>query len=555
MAEPFTLIGPETSPALFPDYQDLTSQRIADPDVQLTHSLRNKYAELNLTVVPALNAPLLQFAATGNASATLDTETDSIVRWRGYVGPSHRGGQGRLGDRCFFAKYHYRWSGEDFILYVVGNVQYLLKEPGPGEDSLSHCAASDALIKAAVVLLSGDENKFIYVYDNFWTRSRALWEEVQKASWDKVILDEKMKQALKSVTGTFFDSKGVYEKFGVPWKRGLVFHGPAGNGKTISLKALMHTLYSRREPIPTLYVKSAPTSYDIRAVFTQARRMTPCLLVMEDIETIVTLKTRSYFFNEVDGLENNDGILMLASTNYLDRLDPGLSRRPSRFDRKYLFPLPNRHQRTLYARFWRAKILQRSPDSIPFPEKLCPAIADITADFSFAYMQEAFVASLLAIARDGSDGEAGFEGGEGVADSTSPCDSTPDDPRDDLNGYKLWRVIKAQVKALREDMDNAARSLDLGMEDAFAAGDRLDCGRVREALPEPRGDGRRRIVPSESASSGEGSSLPSIHDFSETSRDQSVLGTHREPTEGEMAANGVGKVQRLGEAAFVWESY
>lgn len=40
------------------------------------------------------------------------------------------------------------------------------------------------------------------------------------------------------------------------------------------------------------------------------------MLVLEDIDTIVTSSTRSYFFNEVDGLENNDGILMIATTNH-----------------------------------------------------------------------------------------------------------------------------------------------------------------------------------------------------------------------------------------------
>jgi len=40
-------------------------------------------------------------------------------------------------------------------------------------------------------------------------------------------------------------------------------------------------------------------------------------------DTVVNDITRSYFFNECDGLENNDGILMVASTNHLDRLDPG----------------------------------------------------------------------------------------------------------------------------------------------------------------------------------------------------------------------------------------
>jgi transitional endoplasmic reticulum ATPase len=78
----------------------------------------------------------------------------------------------------------------------------------------------------------------------------------------------------------------------------------------------MHTLYKRKNPIPALYVKSAPETWDIKLIFEVARMRSPCLLVLEDIDTIVTSDTRSYFFNEVDGLANNDGILMVASTNH-----------------------------------------------------------------------------------------------------------------------------------------------------------------------------------------------------------------------------------------------
>lgn len=106
----------------------------------------------------------------------------------------------------------------------------------------------------------------------------------------------------------------------------------------------MHSLYDRKDPVPTLYVKAAPYTYDIEQVFSHARALSPCMLVLEDVETIVTPQTRSYFFNEMDGLENNDGLFIVGSTNFLDRLDPGLSKRPSRFDRKYLFPLPNEHE-------------------------------------------------------------------------------------------------------------------------------------------------------------------------------------------------------------------
>jgi len=59
--------------------------------------------------------------------------------------------------------------------------------------------------------------------DRYWQRNKQLYQEVMKASWDKVILDERQKKDLTNVTEKFFDSKQVYEDLGVPWKRGLLF--------------------------------------------------------------------------------------------------------------------------------------------------------------------------------------------------------------------------------------------------------------------------------------------------------------------------------------------
>jgi len=65
----------------------------------------------------------------------------------------------------------------------------------------------------------------------------------------------------------------------------------------------MHSLFKKSgDSIPSLYVKSAPATWDIRSIFQQARATAPCLLIFEDIDTIVTPRSRSYFFNEVDGL-------------------------------------------------------------------------------------------------------------------------------------------------------------------------------------------------------------------------------------------------------------
>lgn len=431
---------------LFDDFHQITSGKSTDLDVQIVTALRAKHPDLIVTTVPASNCNLLMFAAAGFATADLDEDTEPVLRWRGFVGPSHRGGSGSLAETTFFARYNYTWNNENFIFYRVvegyGTLQYILKEPRGNESPNSNSSVVSALLATIGTWLLREEPA-IYVYDGFWSRNTKLWEEVKKARWEDVILDPKMKKALTEVASKFFDSKEIYEEYGVPWKRGLIFHGPVGNGKTISLKALMNTLYRRKPPIVTLYVKSAQYSYNIRAVFQMARAMSPCMLVLEDIDTIVTNSTRSYFFNEVDGLENNDGILMIATTNHLDKLDPGLSKRPSRFDRKYLFPLPDKGERSLYAQYWRKKLQNKK--EIDFPSKLCDAIADITEDFSFAYLKEAFVATLLDLARNHED-----ESDDENDDATSGEDE--DDP---LDKYEFWRAFKTQVKILRSEMGNS----------------------------------------------------------------------------------------------------
>ena len=205
------------------------------------------------------------------------------------------------------------------------------------------------------------------------------------------------------------------------------------------------------DPIPTMYVRSL-TSFNgpevsINRIFSRARQMAPCFLVFEDLDSIITDAVRSYFLNEVDGLKSNDGILIVGSTNHLERLDPGIAKRPSRFDRKYLFPNPNFEERILYSDFWRHKLADNK--SIEFPAILNRKIASITQGFSFAYMQEAFIAALLAIA--GDEQQEQEECGQTASEDSSDLTHV-NGKDDDLNQYVLWRQLKIQVQILRAEL-------------------------------------------------------------------------------------------------------
>ena len=333
---------------------------------------------------------------------------------------------------------------------------------GPYKSPMNYLLGStpienDDLMLAACRWQSSIHNSVLVFDGGYWRYSSELWQSIQKTSWEDVILDAEMKKSIVGEVTKFFNSKDKYRKLQVPWKRGVIFHGPPGNGKTISIKAMMHSLYDRDDPVPTLYVRSLAAfggpKHAISLIFLKARQMAPCFLVFEDLDSIVSDAVRSYFLNEVDGLRDNDGILMVGSTNHLERLDPGISKRPSRFDRKYLFPDPNMEERVKYCEFWRRKL--DGNEDVEFPQALCKAIAGITKDFSFAYIQEAFVAALLAIANgDASSDEKTKEGpfARKESDFKIMARSKVDD-EEHLDEYVLWREIKKVVKLLREELE------------------------------------------------------------------------------------------------------
>ena len=167
---------------------------------------------------------LLAFAFAGYATATLDIVDENILRTRYFRAPSS------VGESRTFAKYLYKWGEEYFIVYIVQayyTMQYIFKEPSDGETTISNNKKTDELIRTVgqwqIPPPPGD--KWVYVYDRYWVRSKALYEQVKNASWDDVILNEGMKKEITGLMHKFFDSKDIYKNLGVQWKRGVIFHG------------------------------------------------------------------------------------------------------------------------------------------------------------------------------------------------------------------------------------------------------------------------------------------------------------------------------------------
>jgi ATPase family associated with various cellular activities (AAA) len=251
----------------------------------------------------------------------------------------------------------------------------------------------------------------ILVYqDGYWTKDDKLFVSIKSSTFDNLILPPQLKLELREDFRRFFASREVYQKYGIPWKRGALFIGPPGNGKTHAIKALVNELN-----LPCLYVKSFRADHGteqthMRKVFDRARRSAPCVVALEDLDSLIKDENRSFLLNELDGFADNDGVVVIASTNHPEKLDPAILHRPSRFDRKYRFDLPALPERLAYVRYWN-KELQLE---MRLTESEEVAIAECADRFSFAYLKELFLSSMMEWMSDQACGQAARSMGDTI---------------------------------------------------------------------------------------------------------------------------------------------
>ena len=232
--------------------------------------------------------------------------------------------------------------------------------------------------------------EILVYHDGYFDKNKELFDSIKSSTFDNLILAGSLKQEIQNDFAQFFNSREAYERYGIPWKRGAIFIGPPGNGKTHTLKALINELDK-----PCLYVRSFKSEYDteqenMSEVFKRAR-MTPCIVVLEDLDSMIDKKNRSFFLNELDGFQANTGVVVLATTNHPEKLDSSILDRPSRFDRKYHFHLPAETERRLYIERWNSELQAE----LRVSENGAAMLIAATDGFSFAYLKELFVASMV----------------------------------------------------------------------------------------------------------------------------------------------------------------
>ncbi|MDX2266945.1 MAG: AAA family ATPase [Bryobacter sp.] len=219
--------------------------------------------------------------------------------------------------------------------------------------------------------------------------------------WDDVMLDEANQHLVRQDFEHFLARREWFAARRVPWRRGYLFHGPPGNGKTSAVRAMAShpqiSVFSLNFAGEDIY------DNEISMLFSQAASFAPSLIVLEDLDRVFHFEgeekkvnvTLSHLLNCLDGLFSAEGVIVVATANHPERLDKAILRRPGRFDRVVHFPLPDAGLREKYLR------------------KLCPEAEDLqflvraTDRYSFAQLRELWLAAAqLVWTRGGDDAES-----------------------------------------------------------------------------------------------------------------------------------------------------
>jgi AAA+ superfamily predicted ATPase len=209
--------------------------------------------------------------------------------------------------------------------------------------------------------------------------------------WGDIILPDDMKNDIRLCTENFLRGRHIYQKMAIPYKRGLLFTGRPGNGKTMLCKII-----ARESCLPFILFTFDDESrdYDISRAFEKAEELSPAILCFEDMDAISgSRQTLSNFLNKLDGFEPLEGIMILATTNKPEDIDPALCNRPSRFDRVFRIPNPDYHQRFLMLKKYMGNL---------FAENIVRDAASVTDDFSMAYLKELYIYSAMIALDEGS---------------------------------------------------------------------------------------------------------------------------------------------------------
>ena len=189
-------------------------------------------------------------------------------------------------------------------------------------------------------------------------KSRArvfLKDQGKKVTFQDVAGIEESKEEVTEII-EFLKDPQKFTKLGGRIPKGILLVGPPGTGKTLLARAI-----AGEADVPFFSISGSDFvemfvgvgASRVRDLFMQAKRSTPCIVFIDELDAVGRYRgaglggghdereqTLNQLLVEMDGFENNEGVILIAATNRPDILDPALLR-PGRFDRQVIVPIPD----------------------------------------------------------------------------------------------------------------------------------------------------------------------------------------------------------------------
>lgn len=190
------------------------------------------------------------------------------------------------------------------------------------------------------------------------SRARLYGPDKKKVTFKDVAGNESAKQDLTEIVD-FLKSPKKYEKLGAKIPRGVLLAGDPGTGKTLMARAV-----AGEADVPFFSISGSEFAEmfvgvgasRVRDLFSKAKKNAPSIIFIDEIDAVAHKRdarggagredeqTLNQILVEMDGFDNDSGVIVMAATNRVDMLDKALLR-PGRFDRHVNVTLPERKDR------------------------------------------------------------------------------------------------------------------------------------------------------------------------------------------------------------------